>query len=307
MSDRYPPGGNGTSVLPSSRRPEPGVFDRAETHADERNVLLRSLPPDVYEELFARAETVPLTQGDCVQQPDRAATHVYFPQSGMISTVVVMQNGVKVEILTTGRDGMSPTVAALGGDRCPHESFVQAPGVARRVTVEEFARFAAPGSPLDVMTQRYAQAAFAQVGQAVACNRLHSVEQRCARWLLTTHDRAESDSFALTHEYLAMMLGVRRAGVSVAAEGLQAAGLIRYSRGRITVIDRAGLESMACECYGRVREEYERVLGVAALARKTARPGLDMSAAPDLRDDVTGRNRTDQTRANTVHGAQPTN
>ncbi len=306
MSDRSGTGRNETSVLTSSRRNDSGaILDRAEAHADERNILLRSLPAELYAELIARADTVPLTLNDCVQSSDTAADYVYFPQSGMISTVVVMQNGVKVEILTAGRDGMSPTFTATGGHRCPHESFVQAPGVARRITVADFTMLASPGSPLEWLAQQFAQAAFAQVGQAVACNRLHSVEQRCARWLLTTHDRMESDTFSLTHEYLAMMLGVRRAGVSVAAEALQAAGLIRYSRGRITILDRRGLEGAACECYGRVRDEYERLLGSAALSTEPSRREQGVTDASEMREDVVRDKRAGVTTADTLHRSRP--
>ncbi len=231
-----------------------------EAYLDESNSLLRALPPEAYTEFLARSQMVPLELRDILIEPNALVDYVYFPQTGILSTVVVLKNNARVEVVTVGREGMAPVTAAWGGTQAPMETVVQLNGVARRIAFEDFQAIATPGSALHDLIQRYAQFTFAQAAQAVACNRLHSVEQRCARWLLITHDRVDGDTFGLTHEFLAVMLGVRRAGVSVAAEALQGAGLIRYTRGRITVLDRAGLEAAACECYAAVRAESERLL-----------------------------------------------
>ena len=166
-----------------------------------------------------------------------------------------------MEMATIGREGMVGLPIFLEADTMPSRAFGQVPGGALRITAAAFTEEIKRNGPLVRVLNRYTLALFNQVAQTTACNRVHLLEQRCARWLLQTHDRVASDQFLLTQEFLAQMLGVRRSGVSAAAGLLQKAGLIRYARGRITVLDRPGLESAACECYGVIKREFDRLLG----------------------------------------------
>jgi CRP-like cAMP-binding protein len=172
-----------------------------------------------------------------------------------------MEDGTVVELATVGNEGMVGLPVFLGGDTMPLKAFVQIPGDAMRMKADVFKDSVNQGSPLHGLLQRYTQALFNQVAQSTACNRVHSIEERCCRWLLMTRDRVESDGFPLTQEFLSQMLGVRRPSVSVVAAILQKAGLIRYSRGRITILDREGLEAAACECYAIIKQEFDRLLG----------------------------------------------
>jgi CRP-like cAMP-binding protein len=173
-----------------------------------------------------------------------------------------MADGSAVEVGTVGREGLVGLVIVLGGAASPTVTLCQIPGTARRITAERLAEAVEARPALRRLLLRYAQGYLTQVAQGAACNRLHGIEARCARWLLMTHDRVGgADTFPLKQEFLAVMLGVRRAGVTVAAGALQDAGLIRYRRGSIRVLDRAGLEAASCECYGLVREQYARLLG----------------------------------------------
>jgi CRP-like cAMP-binding protein len=192
--------------------------------------------------------------------PSASSSHVYFPIGVVISLVTSMEDGTAVELATVGREGMVGLPVFLGTGSLPIQAFGQIPGEALRVTAEAFRAEIKRNGPLVQVLNRYMQALFIQVAQVAACNRVHLVEQRRARWLLQTHDRVGADQFLLTQEFLAQMLGVRRAGVSVAAGLLQKAGLIRYARGRITILDRPGQESAACECYRVVRREFDRLL-----------------------------------------------
>lgn len=172
-----------------------------------------------------------------------------------------MLDGRTVEIGAVGNEGIAGASALLGIERAILESVVQVPGTAFRlgchVVREEMER----SVPLRKLVQKYAHFAVAQIAQTAACNRLHSMEERCCRWLLIAHDSARSDTFPLTHEFLAMMLGVQRSGVSLTASILQKAGFIRYDRGRVTIVDRSGLEATACECYAEVQAMAGQLLG----------------------------------------------
>jgi len=233
--------------------------------AAEQNYLLRLLDresPALYEQMLPSMETVTLAVRDVLYAPGVPMSHVYFPQTSVCSIVKVMADGRKVEVGTVGNEGMTGLPILFGADETSVECFVQVPGVAKRLSTAALRQAAVVDSPLHAILQRYVHYLFNQTAQLVACNRLHPVEQRCARWLLMTHDRvAGTDTFPLTHEFLAIMLGVRRAGVSVAAEALRRAGVIRYSRGRITVTDRPGLEAATCECYRMDRAEFDQRLG----------------------------------------------
>lgn len=171
-----------------------------------------------------------------------------------------MQDGRTVEIGVVGTEGLTAAHAIFGIDTAILESVVQVPGSAHRISAKILRREAARSEPLRNLLQRYAHFAVSAIAQTAACNRLHSLEQRCCRWLLIAHDSARAATFSLTHEFLAMMLGVQRAGVSLTANALQKAGLIRYARGQVTVADRLGLEAVACECYATISEQVHRFL-----------------------------------------------
>ena len=231
------------------------------------NHLLRLLAdesPAEYEALAGRLEAIASVQGAVLHEPGEPLTAAYFPLTAVCSTVRVMDDGRRVEVGTTGFEGMVGLPLFLEAESTPFQTFVQLPGTGWRLPAPAFREAAAPGRALHAILQRFAQYLYDQAAQLVACNRLHSVDQRCARWLLMTHDRVGgAETFPLTHEYLAIMLGVRRASVSTAAEALQEAGRIRYRRGRISVTDRSGLEDASCECYQADRADYQRLLGGA--------------------------------------------
>jgi CRP-like cAMP-binding protein len=197
-----------------------------------------------------------------VFEADVPIQHVYFPLSCVISVHTEMRDGTAVEIVAVGREGVVGLPVFLGGDQTPATAFCQVPGRSLRMEANAFRAAVAINPVLNTLLLRYTQALLTHVSQSAACNRVHPVEERCARWLLTTHDSVGGESFELTQEFLAEMLGVRRPRVSVAASILQRAGFIRYSRGRVQVVDRAGLESAACECYGVITREYTRLFAL---------------------------------------------
>lgn len=226
-----------------------------------RNQLLTALPPADLDRLRPNLERVDLALKQVLHLPGAPIEHVYFPDAGMISLITAADENHAVEVGTVGREGFAGTAIVLGADRAPATALVQIPGVAQRLAAGRL-RDEMNGTPaLRDLVLRYVQALFIQVSQTAVCNRLHTVEERLARWLLMAHDRAETDHLPLTQEFLSIMLGVRRAGVTVAAGTLQNAGLIRYSYGRITVLDRASLEASSCACYGLAKAEFDRLLG----------------------------------------------
>lgn len=224
------------------------------------NKLLAALPSSEYQRLLPHLETVPLPYKQTLYQPNEPIQHVYFPNRGVISLINVMEDGGAIEVATIGNEGMIGVPVLLGADRVPAETFMQVPGDGLRMKVDVFKREVTPGSPSYNLLLRYTQALIDQISQSAACNRLHSVEERCCRWLLLTQDRVDSDKFPMTHEFLAQMLGVRRASVSEVAATLQKAGLISYHRGQMTILDRKGLEAGSCECYLVITKEYARLL-----------------------------------------------
>ena len=225
------------------------------------NRLLAALPADELDALRPHLEVVHLGVGDTIYPQGDPVRHAYFPLTGCVSVVVTMADGGMVEAGTVGREGLVGLAAFLGADGGPLETRAQVPGDYARLPVAVLRDAAAPGSVLFRLLLRYAQALYVLAAQGAGCNRLHPIEERCARWLLLTHDRAGRDTFLLTHEYLGYMLGVRRPSVSVALSALQRAGLIAYQRGEVTIADREGLEDGACECYGIIAAEYARLLG----------------------------------------------
>ena len=229
-----------------------------------RNLLLASLPPHDLAPLWAALEYVRLEVGDCVFEPETPIRHVYFPETAVVSLVSEFRDGGTIEVGTAGCEGMAGLPVFLGEDRASVRAFIQVPGMALRMEAQHFARLASIPGPFHQMMLRYAMAFLTQVTQTAACNGAHLVEQRCARWLLMTHDRVEGDELHLTHEFLAAMLAVRRAGVTLAMRSLQDAKLVSYSRGRVTITDRDGLERASCECYCTVRRHFEHLLGRGA-------------------------------------------
>jgi CRP-like cAMP-binding protein len=224
------------------------------------NKLLAALPQEEYEHLLPNLETIPLRLKQILYQPNEPIQYVYFPNSGVISLINIMEDGGAIEVATLGNEAMVGIPILLGADQVPAETFVQVPGEALRMKVSVFKREVTPGSSLHTLLLRYTQTLINQIAQSAACNRLHSVEERASRWLLLTQDRVNSDEFPMTQEFLSQMLGVRRATVSEVAAALQKAGLISYQRGKITILDRQGLESASCECYQIVKQEYIRLL-----------------------------------------------
>ncbi len=234
--------------------------DDGGAHAAERNLLLRGLPPDDYAWLLPRLRPERLRLKQVLIEPDTPIEAVHFVRAGVGSMIATEQEGGEIEVGTIGNEGLVGLPVVFGAASSTYRVLVQIEGDAWRLSADDFrqAMDERPGVRRRVL--RYANAFTDQIAQSAACNRLHSVEERCARWVLMTHDRVEDDAFELTHEFLAVMLGVRRAGVTVALGALQQAGLIRNVRGRIEVLDRARLMAAACGCYAVTRATYRRLL-----------------------------------------------
>lgn len=230
-------------------------------HNLNQNQLLSALSTQEYERLLPHLETVSLPFKQILYAPNQLIQYVYFPKNGIISLVNITEDGRTVEAATVGNEGMAGIAVFLGADKMLSQAVSQIAGEAVRMKSDVFRREVLPGSQLHNLLLRYTQALLNHISQSVACNCLHTVESRCCRWLLITHDRVNSDQFPLTQELLSQMLGVRRASVSEVAGTLQKAGLIRYSRGRIKILDRCGLEATSCECYQVVKAEFDRLLG----------------------------------------------
>ncbi|HSC94606.1 MAG TPA: Crp/Fnr family transcriptional regulator, partial [Burkholderiales bacterium] len=221
---------------------------------------LAALPAADYERLLPHLEPVALPLGHVVFESGGKLRHLYFPASGIVSLLYTMANGASTEIAVIGNEGVVGIALFMGGESTPSRAVVQSAGHGYRlkaaVLKAEFER----GGPLQQLLLRYTQALIAQMTQTAVCNRHHAVDQQLCRWLLLSLDRLPSNELAMTQELIANMLGVRREGVTEAAGKLQAAGLIRYSRGHITVLDRPRLEKQVCECYAVVKKEMDRLL-----------------------------------------------
>ncbi|MEP7000732.1 MAG: Crp/Fnr family transcriptional regulator [bacterium] len=216
------------------------------------NRLLEALPESDYLRLLPELEPVTFELRQVLFEPGADITHVYFPSSGMASLVNDMKDGT-VEVGTIGNEGMVGTPILLHASKLPMRAFIQLAGEGHRIPSEPFLRVVRDSPAAERLFLRYVQTQFDHLAQWVACNRLHTLDARCARWLLMSEDRAHSSQFLLTQEFLSYMLGVHRPAVSIAASALSDAGLIRYTRGKVTIVDRAGLETAACECYGITR------------------------------------------------------
>ena len=228
----------------------------------EPNRLLAALPAEEYARIIGDFEPVELVARQVLWKADAPIRSIYFPRTCVCSLLMPLSDEQPVESATTGREGMVGVPVLLGVDSSSNSCVAQISGEALRVDADRVREWMRGHGALPPLLLRYAEALLEQTAQSVACNRRHEMEERCARWLLMTHDRVGADSFVLTHEFLASMLGVRRASVTVAAGMLQKAGLLRYSRGRITILDREGLEAASCECYRAVRERYAKTLGM---------------------------------------------
>jgi CRP-like cAMP-binding protein len=224
------------------------------------NRLLAAVPGEELERLRPHMEEIRLESGAVLTDAQQPFTYVYFPHDSVVSLVSLMEDGRIAETATVGREGVAGFEMLLHGETAFNRQTVQLAGRASRIEFGRLLRVVPDLHDLRRVMYCYVQAFVAQVLQSVACNGLHSVDVRCGRWLLMTHDRVGKDSFPLTQEFLAEMLGVHRPTVTVAARMLQRAGLIRYSRGVVTILDRVGLESATCECYGIVRRRFERLL-----------------------------------------------
>ena len=225
------------------------------------NRLLGLLTRVDYERLRPHLHPVPLEYRRSLYQADTPIEFVWFIETGVGSLVNTLANGDAAEVGTIGNEGIVGLPLLLGDNRAPTSVYVQVPGTGLRMSATLFTRELAQSASMRKVMLHYAHAFFNQVAQSAACNQFHSLRQRCCRWLLMTHDRMNADEFLLTQEFLAMMLGVQRSGVSAAAGALRRAGLIRYSRGNVTIVDRAGLEQQSCECYSVAKMEFDRLLG----------------------------------------------
>jgi CRP-like cAMP-binding protein len=247
------------------RRQEGGAKWLAQTggpsgHSPRENHLLDALPKVDFERVSSHLELVTLNLGDVLYESGIELRYVYFPTNAIVSLLYVMEDGASAEIAVVGREGMLGVSLFMGGDTTPSRAVVQSAGFAYRLRAEalkvEFERF---GATMRLLLN-YTQALITQMAQTAVCNRHHTVDQQLCRWLLLSLDRLESNEITMTQELIANMLGVRREGVNEAAAKLQQVGLIRYSRGHITVLDRKGLEARSCECYKVVKAEFDRLL-----------------------------------------------
>ena len=224
------------------------------------NRLLAALPAEEYERLLPHLEPVSLSLGETVYESGERMDYVYFPTDSIVSLLYTMLDGATAEMGLVGREGVVGIALFMGGDTMPNRAVVQGAGTVVRVKAQALQDEFRRGGAFQLLLLKYTQALITQIAQTAVCNRLHPVEKRLCRWLLMTQDRAESDTLQMTHEFIANMLGIQREAVSVAAHRLQGKGMISYVRGRIRILSRAQLEECACECYGVVRDEQDRLL-----------------------------------------------
>jgi CRP-like cAMP-binding protein len=242
-----------------------------------RNRLLARLRPAEFEQLAPHLELVPLAMNQPIYQVGGVIDYAFLPTHGVISAVLTMEDGTAIEVATIGNEGMTGLPMLIEPETSPSRLFVQVAGAAARIKADVLRRELEHAGPLRKMLELYQSAFMSQLLQTLACNGLHPILQRCCRWLLITHDRMLDDILPLSHELLAMMLGVRRPSVTVVLQRLKALGYVDYGRGRIEVLNREGLEATACECYRSVRQQYERLLGPDSIQKwhaKESDPGI---------------------------------
>jgi CRP-like cAMP-binding protein len=231
------------------------------------NHLLAALAQPEQERLFPHLEVTSLRLGEVLYESGSRLSHVYFPTDSIVSLLYVMEDGASAEIAVVGNEGLVGIALFMGGQTTPSRAVVQSAGTAYRLAGATMQREFERAGALQNVLLRYTQALLTQMAQTAVCNRHHSIDQQLCRWLLLSLDRLPSNELSMTQDLIANMLGVRREGVTEAAGNLQSAGLIRYSRGRITVLDRGKLEQRVCECYGVVKREFDRLLPNLAARR----------------------------------------
>src|SRR6202165_4638377 len=229
-------------------------------HPQKQNHLLDALPASDYERIQGHLELVPMALGEVLYESGIQLRYVYFPTTAILSLLYVMEDGASAEIAIVGNEGILGISLFMGGETTPSRAVVQSAGYGYRLAAQLLKREFSRAGPVLRLLLRYTQALITQMAQTAVCNRHHSVEQQLSRWLLLSLDRLKSDELHMTQELIANMLGVRREGVTEAAGKLQDSGLIHYQRGRITVLDRPGLEARSCECYQVVKRETDRLL-----------------------------------------------
>ncbi len=229
-------------------------------HRPTQNHLLAALPAAEFDRLSPHLELVPMPLGEVLYESGGRLQHVYFPTTSIVSLLYVLEDGASAEIAVVGNEGILGISLFMGGETTPSRAVVQSAGFGYRLPAQLLKQEFNRAGPVLRLLLRYTQALITQMTQTAVCNRHHSVEQQLCRWLLLSLDRLSSDSLTMTQELIANMLGVRREGVTEAAGKLQRAGLIRYSRGRIEVLDRPRLEQAVCECYAVVKAEFDRLL-----------------------------------------------
>jgi CRP-like cAMP-binding protein len=234
----------------------PQSLGHSQTNA---NRLLASLPAEDYERMLRNLKPVTFSLGEIIYEPLGLMEYVYFPTTAHISLIYTMENGATAEVGLVGNEGVVGVALFMGGDKTPNRAVVQGAGDALRMSAEAMQEEFKRGGAFQLLLLRYTQWLITQISQTAVCNRLHSTEQRLCRWVLMTHDRANSDKLQMTHEFISHMLGIQREGVSLAAHRLQKDGAISYRRGIIKILDRQKLEERACECYQVVRSEYMRL------------------------------------------------
>ena len=221
-----------------------------------KNKLLAALPQTEYKRLLLHLELVSLSVKEILHETYQPIQHVYFPESGLITKLVLMEDGASVEVGMVGKEGMAGICNFMGNSTSPFKTVVQIPGEARRIKAAVFQAEVRRNWVWTDLLLGYSRTLLYMISQSAACNRLHSVEKRCCRWLLMTHDRMESDEFPLTQESVALTLGVHRQSITEVARSLSRRGLIRYRWGKLTILDRHGLEAAACECYQLIRQQF---------------------------------------------------
>lgn len=234
-----------------------------------RNAILNGLSDARLRSLAAQGSLVFLDTRRVVYNANEVIKDVYFPIDGVLSVVTYMRDGGSIEVGTIGREGLSAIPLLLGGTTSANEAYCQVPGEALVIGADRFQELASSDDGFRLRLDRFLQAYVNMLGQLAACNGMHNIYERTARWLLMTHDRVDSNEIRLTHEFLSMMLGARRSGVTIAAATLQQAGFIRYSRGHIVIVNRLGLEEAACECYEVARLQFSALLPAEERQRKS--------------------------------------
>ena len=226
------------------------------------NKLLAALPANEYQRLVPHLKLVSLEVHQMLYEAGEPITHVYFPDNSMVSIVATMEDGSTAEVGIVSSEGMTGIPVILGNNTTITTSFVQISGTAMQMNADVLRAEFNRGGALQTLLLCYVQAIYSELAQAAACNRLHTLDERLARWLLTVSDRVESEDFFLTQEFISQMLGVRRSGVTVAASTLSQAGMISYKRGHISILNREDLEATSCECYRVIQNEFARLLGI---------------------------------------------